>query len=320
MIKEPKDHNRTLLYIMSQQSRRPDSGQPEEMPTVVNSDSRQESRHDSQVSLISRVKTSSGQEAVLNDIGNHWSPHSPLGIPPEEKPTNFWRRTIATVMMPFMLTGAPIPSAILTTSFELETPVNSTINWFRSMTSGKILPFVGVTLIITLFLNGWLFFLLSDIFIKLFIVGEVPFYFMETLYEIFEVIPIVLAVDLFWVKGYLLKEIIYKMDRISTNSIQTNQLETYLKLIVVYVICISIHVINYFTFQWRLKFGYTSESNSEYFKHLPHRLVNTFLIPVYITFCSVRPVLNQFIAKILIVFYIEKDIRRKMNFYFENFN
>ena len=189
------------------------------------------------------------------------------------------------VMSPFVLTGAPVLSSIISDDNQ---GLDTTRKWLKYvMTTPKLLPVNGLGVVITSGLNLWMFYLLFDIFVKLFILGEVPKHFLDTLYEIFEVIPIVLAVDLFWIKGYLLKDVIYRLDTISLDPNESNTRPVVIKLIVIYVLCLSLHVINYFTFQWRLQFGYTSETSEEYLEHLPHRLVNTFLIPVYITFCCV---------------------------------
>ena len=240
-----------------------------------------------------KSQSGSGEVNVVMHVGNHWSPHSAPGTLLYDRPsTDFWRKTIAIVMIPFVFTGAPVLSSIISLNSD---QINSTSKWLKYIFSKpRILPLNVLAIIITSVLNLWLIYLFSDLFIKLFILGEIPNYFIDSLYDSIELIPILLAVDLFWVKGYLLRDVIFKLDTISLNSEQPNQMAIIVKLIVIYLMCFSLHIINYLTYQWRLSFGYTGQTPSDYFKHLPFRIVNTFLIPVYITFlCVSYSLLNK---------------------------
>jgi hypothetical protein len=141
---------------------------------------------------------------------------------------------------------------------------------------------------VTLTINVWAIYLLGNIVISLFILGEVPKRFMSNIFELIETLPLITSVDLFWFKGFLLNDLINQLDYISLESTKMTRPGLTLKLLFIYAITFALHIIDYFTFGYKLKYGYSSESLTEYFEHLPHRVLFTFLPPLYITFCNVR--------------------------------
>ncbi|CAG2109316.1 unnamed protein product [Medioppia subpectinata] len=165
--------------------------------------------------------------------------------------------------------------------------IDNTSKWLKSIFKNMmLLPVNIISLVIALVLNAWLLVILGDIIYRLFILGHVPKDLWDTIFDFFEIIPIILTVDLFWSKGYLIRDVIAELDFDLITTRQIQSINIVFKLIVLIVICLAIHIIGYITFEYRLRTGYTFETKVEYFGHLPHRVVNTFLIPVYITFAS----------------------------------
>lgn len=270
--------NQSLKYSIEMSE--PIHSNGDTMPAVVNSDDSQQT--DSRASILPKSNPSSGQIDVIMDVQDKWSPP----ITPVDRQNMYWRNTIATVMSPFMLTGAPVLSSVLIA--DNSDDIDSTFKWLKSLfTNTKILPLNALTITITTALNSWLLYLTLEIIYYLFILGEVPKNFAETLLEFSEIVPIILAVDLFWFKGHLLRDVILQFDSVDIVSQQKISINITIELLIIYILCFSVYIINYFTFQWRLKFGFTAETSEEYFEHLPHRVVNTLLIPVYISFCCV---------------------------------
>lgn len=203
------------------------------------------------------------------------------------KLSNFWRNAIILVLMPFVLTGAPILS-ILFTSGEYDKREMSMVMWLKFVLSSQsFLALNIISLLVTLALNGWMFYLFFDILICVFIHGKVSGGFTQAIFEFFETLPVALMVDFLWIKGWRLRQILSVTNSTLWRSDQIGRIPHAIKLSVSLLLCILLHVINYFTFKFKLEEGLTSETLSEYFGHLPHRLINSFLFPVYMAFCGV---------------------------------
>ncbi len=192
-------------------------------------------------------------------------------------------------MIPFSLSGAPVLHFLLQRSNYFDNSNDSSFKWLKSLLSNVFLfPLNVILILVTLTINVWAIYLLGNIVISLFILGEVPKHFMNNIYELIETLPLIISVDLFWFKGFLLNDLINQLDYISLESTKMTRPSLTLKLLFIYAITFALHIIGYFTFDWKLKYGFTSESLTEYWEHLPHRVLSTFLPPLYITFCNVR--------------------------------
>ena len=238
-----------------------------------------------------------------NQLSSKWSPHSsPDPLIEESVVTHFWRKAISATLWPFVLTGSPVLSIILSSKRTQKSVTDETLKWLRQLLSDPVLKGLNIlSLSITVALNLWFIYLLYDLIGNLLIFGQLSKNFVHTTFELFETIPVVLVVDILWFKGYLLKHVLQQLNSTHWNPELKNQTPIVLKLVLVYVLCLSLHLINVFTFRWKLNYGFTSETSAQYFIHLPHRVVNTLLFPVYIVFCAVSDHYLTILEKIILL-------------------
>ena len=240
-------------------------------------------RFSSQRSMSSNESNPSAQSSRASDGSNACV----------SKLSNFWKNAIIIVMMPFVITGAPILT-ILFTAGQVEKGTFTMVKWIKFILSGgNFLILNLISLLITLALNGWLLYLFFDILIALFVYGQISGGFAQNLFEFFETLPVVLLVDFFWIKGFRLRQIIQITNSTLWQSGNISYAPNIIKLSLALVLCVLLHIINYFTFKFKLDQKLTIETLTEYFGHLPHRLINSFLFPVYMAFCGVSKVCSE---------------------------
>ncbi|XP_054158647.1 uncharacterized protein LOC128956955 [Oppia nitens] len=197
----------------------------------------------------------------------------------------FWRNTIGTVLVPFVFFGAPVLSTVYDTGSRF--PVNTTALWLRYLFKmHPLLPLNIILLLGTVALNSWILYKIFDVLIRLLFIGELHIYYIDVVIDMIDWLPIVVAIDMFWLKGYVVRQVVIKLDTVVITHFSQSvpPATVIMKVSVLVLLVIVCHCISFSTLQWKIDKGVTWLTTQSYLYDLAHGCVSWFLMPVYIVF------------------------------------
>ena len=206
--------------------------------------------------------------------------------------TRFWRKAIAIVMMPFLAVGIPVIPIL----FDTNRPLHFTLsNLTKEILSTRVINTINVInaicLVIALGVNLWFIYLLCALFYYPFIIGQINESFKWTIREFIETFPVALLINLMWLRGARLGQIVKAMDGTLWRPGQIEVKRNITILAVSVFSCFLINLLPYLSIKWKLDTNKkVLTTHEDYSAHMPYGIINSMIFPLYIVFCAVSDI------------------------------
>ena len=209
----------------------------------------------------------------------------------ETEPTNvFWKNLLLLSMLPYTVTGVPVISIIQLSQQHLL--MTSAKQWFKFMFSS---PFTIVTnsieLCVVMMLNLYITYSFVGPLYALIGYGQVSERLIVLLVHLYEMIPLLIGLNLVWPKGYTLSNIVRVLDSpVYFRELKQSKVKLYngiFKMAATYICLVMCTVGSFVSFEWKNSYSYQTEYQSVFYYRLVIHFFLMLIIPVYLTIISV---------------------------------
>lgn len=199
----------------------------------------------------------------------------------------FWRNLLLAIMLPYALVGVPVASLLSGQQHGASTAKQ----WLKFMFSGPVaIGLNSVQLLSLAMFNLYIAYLFLGPLYTLLGRGQMSERLIALSVNLYEIIPLLVGLNLVWPKGYAVNNLIRLLDDKSTFRQEETRSKMYRslsKMATSYSCLMVLTIGSVVSFEWKSTYSYMSELRYDFYYHLATRFFLMLLIPVYLTIVSV---------------------------------
>lgn len=203
--------------------------------------------------------------------------------------SNLWHNLCYITMAPYMMVGVPV-LGILNLSQQPDR-INSPKQWFKYLfLTNSMMIGNSVELSLVVIINLYIVFLFIEPLYILIRYGQMSGKLISLSVHLYEMIPLIVGLNIVWPKGFNLSNIIRVLDtKMLPKEAARNVslIRSLSKMLISFACLLILTVCSMVSFEWKYANLYVVDMRSVFYYHLLARFFLFLLIPVYLTIVSV---------------------------------